>query len=71
MGQSVYLIKLQDLQHTLYSITSSVLQKDPHRCWSTSLMVSTYWTVSFVLIRRQYTYTDLLANLLVDDDVHE
>lgn len=27
---------------TLYNITSSVLQNDPHRCWRTSLIVSTY-----------------------------
>ena len=32
---------VQRIRNTLYIITSSVLQKEPHRCCNTSLIVST------------------------------
>lgn len=50
-----------------------MLQNDPQRCCKTSLMVSTLeivYSQSGKKVLRMQTYANLLANLLVDHNVH-
>jgi hypothetical protein len=56
---------------TLYSITSSVLQKEPHRCCRTSLIVSTWnAAVNDGTAVWDRSHTNLLPDLLVDYNVY-
>jgi hypothetical protein len=54
-------------------MTSSVLQNEPHRCCSTSLIVSTYQQESRneAVLCKKSAYTDLLPNLLVNYHVYQ
>lgn len=59
---------------TLYNMTSSVLQNDPHLCCKTSLIVSTWNKKVSYHARPERTneaYADLLPNLLINNDIDQ